>query len=204
MEGILILVRHGESEWNAKNVWTGLTNIGLTPKGREEAKKAASLIRDISLDYAFTSDLVRAQDTLKIILQELQSSPPVEHTAALNERDYGIYTGKNKAEIKAQLGDKDFLGLRRGYDYPVPEGESLKQVYARVVPYFDTTIAPLLKEGKHVLIAAHGNSLRALMKKLENISDEGIANVELATGELVVYHMSPDGAILSREKRVAS
>jgi 2,3-bisphosphoglycerate-dependent phosphoglycerate mutase len=203
MDGILALVRHGESQWNARNVWTGLTNIGLTEKGKQEAAAVAPLLSDIHLDAAFTSELIRAQDTLSIILKTSGQRVPVTHNAALNERDYGIYTGKNKMEIKAQLGEEDFLKLRRGWDYPVPEGESLKQVYARVVPYFDTTIAPLLAAGKHVLVVAHGNSLRALMKKLENVSDDAIAGVELATGELVVYKLDAQGSIISREERKA-
>ncbi len=200
--GILVLVRHGESKWNAKNVWTGLTDIGLTQKGEDEAREAARELKDIHFDQAFTSLLTRASETLRIILETLGIPHlPVTSDSALNERDYGVYTGKNKFEIKASLGDGEFLKLRRGWDYPIKEGESLKQVYGRVIPYFDSVIAPLLREGKHILVVAHGNSLRALMKKLDNVSDEQIANVELVTGEIVVYHINSEGRVIFQEKR---
>jgi len=197
MDGTLVLVRHGESEWNAKNVWTGLTDIGLTQKGRDEAAKAADAVKDISFDAAFTSPLSRAKETLKI----MRNNVPVHESAALNERDYGIYTGKNKLEIKKELGDENFLKLRRGWDYPIPQGESLKQVYARVIPYYEKEILPLLIMGKKVLVVAHGNSLRALIKYLDTVSDEDISKVELATGEIVMYTIDPSGAVNSRDKR---
>jgi 2,3-bisphosphoglycerate-dependent phosphoglycerate mutase len=201
MNGILVLVRHGESEWNAKNVWTGLTDIGLTQKGKDEAARAGVALKDISFDAAYSSPLSRARETLSLMLSAMGQSVISVESKALNERDYGIYTGKNKLEIKQQLGDVDFLKLRRGWDFPVEGGESLKEVYARVVPYYEESILPLLKNGKHVLIAAHGNSLRALIKYLENVSDEGIADIELATGEIVLYHIDFEGRVISREKR---
>lgn len=204
MEGKLVLIRHGESEWNARNVWTGLTDIPLTDKGKAEAARSATLIRDISFDLAYTSLLKRAQQSLSIILQQLGTlNVPVVRSGAFNERDYGIYTGKNKAEIQSQLGDIEFLKLRRGWDYPVTNGESLKQVYERVVPFYLSDIEPLLKVGKHILIVAHGNSLRALMKKVENIADDKIAGVELATGEVVVYTIDASGALIARDTRVS-
>lgn len=199
MEGILALVRHGESEWNAKNLWTGFMDIGLTDKGRAEARTAGEALKDFSFDVAFTSPLSRARETLTIILKNKTIS--FFESPALNERDYGIYTGKNKFEIQRELGDIEFKKLRRGWDYPIPQGESLKQVYARVVPYYEKEIRPLLKAGKHVLVSAHGNSLRALIKYLDNISDEDIANVELKTGEIVVYHITADGRVISKEIR---
>jgi 2,3-bisphosphoglycerate-dependent phosphoglycerate mutase len=202
MDGILVLVRHGESEWNAKNVWTGLTDIGLTQKGKDEAMRAGVALKDISFDAAYSSPLSRARETLSLMLSAMGQTITSVESKALNERDYGIYTGKNKLEIKQQLGDADFLSLRRGWDFPVEGGESLKEVYARVVPYYKETILPLLKNGKHVLVAAHGNSLRALIKYLENVSDEGIAEVELATGEIILYHMDSEGRVTSREKRI--
>ena len=203
MDGTLILIRHGESEWNAKNVWTGLTDIGLTQKGEDEAKAAAVLVRDISFNAAFTSRLKRANQTLDIILNELHlTGISVTKHEALNERDYGIFTGKNKLEIKAQLGEQEFLKLRRGWDYPVPEGESLKQVYARVVPFYESTISPLVMTGKKVIIVAHGNSLRALIKKLEGVSDEEISNVELRTGEVLLYGINSEGKVVSQEHRI--
>lgn len=201
--GVLVLVRHGESQWNAKNVWTGLTDIPLTQKGRDEAKAAAGLLTGIVFDAAFTSNLVRAQETLAIILEQLhESGISITRDGALNERNYGIYTGKNKLEIRSQLGEEEFLKLRRGWDYPVPQGESLKEVYARVIPYYDQAIAPLVTQGKHVLVVAHGNSLRALIKKMDDVSDADIPMVELKTGEVVVYHINGDGAVISHEKRL--
>jgi 2,3-bisphosphoglycerate-dependent phosphoglycerate mutase len=203
--GILVLVRHGESEWNAKNIWTGLTDIGLSEKGKQEAVKVADRIADIRFDAAYTSLLCRASDTLRIILDCLKT-PGVTVTAcsAFNERDYGIYTGKNKTEVKNQLGDEEYLKLRRGWDYPIQKGESLRQVYDRVTPYYEREIVPLLRDGKHVLIVAHGNSLRALIKKVKNVSDAGIANVELATGEIIMYYFDTSGAVLSEEKRAVA
>lgn len=196
MEGILVLVRHGESEWNAKNVWTGLTDIGLTQKGKDEAARAAQALLGIFFDAAFSSTLSRAKETLKIIRSELT----FVESPALNERDYGIYTGKNKLEIKNELGEEDFFLLRRGWDYPIPKGESLKQVFVRVVPYYEQEILPLLKAGKNVLVVAHGNSLRALIKHLDMISDDEIANLELKTGEIVIYSIDASGAVVSKEK----
>lgn len=205
MEGILVLVRHGESEWNAKNVWTGLTDIGLTQKGRDEAVRAGRALKDISFDAAFTSPLSRARETLTIMLTTLgQTKVPVQESPALNERDYGVYTGKNKLEIKKELGDEEFLKLRRGWDYLIAQGESLKEVYARVVPYYEESMLPFFRESKKILIVAHGNSLRALIKYLDHVSDEDIAGVELATGEIVVYKVNPEGDVISKEKRQTS
>jgi 2,3-bisphosphoglycerate-dependent phosphoglycerate mutase len=202
MEGILVLVRHGESEWNAKDIWTGWTDIGLSDKGKEEARRVAQNIRDIHFDCAFTSKLIRASDSLRIILDTLGVKDiPTTAETALNERNYGIYTGKNKLEIQAQLGEDEYLKLRRGWDYPIENGESLKQVAARVIPFYQNSIAPLLKAGKHVLVVAHGNSLRALVKSLDNISDEYIAEVELATGDILIYHINSSGNITTKETR---
>lgn len=200
MEGILILVRHGESLWNAQHLWTGLIDIGLSEKGKKESISAALQIADIHLDCAFTSNLARARETLRLILEKLgiQNLQSISNDA-LNERDYGVYTGKNKLEVHQQLGDEEFLKLRRGWDYPIPNGESLKQVYARVTPYYEDAIAPLLRTGKHVLIVAHGNSLRALIKKLDNVSDEDITNIELGTGEIMVYRIDSEGKVASKE-----
>lgn len=202
MNGILVLVRHGESQWNAKDLWTGWTDIGLTEKGKQEARRAGDKLKDIAFDAAYTSRLSRAKETLKIILDTIgQSAIPVYESEAINERNYGIYTGKNKFEIRKMIGDEAFLHIRRGWDYPIPQGESLKQIYERVAPYYEKEILPHLQSGKNILIAAHGNSLRALMKYLEHISDEDIARVELATGEVVVYHIDSVGNVLFQERR---
>ena len=196
----LVLVRHGESEWNAKGIWTGWTDIPLSEKGREEAKTAATALKDIQIDLAYTSILSRAKETLEIIKQILGLPDLVTiESPALNERDYGEYTGKNKWEIEKQIGEENFQKLRRGWYYPVENGETLKDVYERVVPYYQQEILPNLELGKHILISAHGNSLRALVKYLDNISDEDIANLEIATGEAEIYEINSSGKVISKE-----
>lgn len=197
----LILVRHGESEWNAKGLWTGLTDISLSEKGKEEARIAAQEIQDIPLDMVFTSDLKRAQETADIITHQLATNSPLIKNKALNERDYGELTGKNKWDLKKEFGDEKFTLLRRSFDYPIPGGETLKDVYNRVIPYYKAIIEPKLKAGKNVLIAAHGNSIRALIKYLDHISDENIAHLEVATGEVYVYIIDSDGTVSHKEIR---
>lgn len=197
----LILVRHGESEWNKLGLWTGWTDIGLSEKGKEEARQAGEKLKGSPIDFAYTSVLLRAKQTLDEIknVLELVSLPTTEN-AALNERNYGIYTGKDKWEIQKEVGDEQFQKIRRGWDVAIENGESLKDVYNRVTPYYESEILPKLKEGKNILISAHGNSLRALVKFLENISDEDISNLEIATGEIYIYSFSEDGSIISKEK----
>jgi 2,3-bisphosphoglycerate-dependent phosphoglycerate mutase len=197
----LVLVRHGESEWNAKGVWTGWTDIPLTEKGREEAKKAASLLSDIHFDYTYTSKLVRASETLELMKKELHLSVATIANFALNERDYGQFTGKNKWEIKKEIGDEAFQSLRRGWNSEVKGGETLKVVYDRVVPYFLSEVLPLLKKGKNVLVVAHGNSIRALVKYLESIPDEKIAEIEFKTGEIMLYEFDESGTVIHKERR---
>ena len=197
-----VLVRHGESEWNVKGVWTGWTDVDLSPKGREEAKAAGEALTDIQFDLAYTSTLKRAKNTfLEIQKTTGQLAIPTTENAALNERNYGDLTGKNKWEVKEQVGEEEFQKIRRSWDYPPPNGESLKMVYERVVPYYETEILPKLKDGKNIIIAAHGNSLRALIKHLDNITDEYIPNLELATGGIYIYQISPEGGITSKEIR---
>lgn len=197
----LVLVRHGRSEWNDKGLWTGWTNISLTDEGREEAKHTAKELGDIKFDCAFTSALDRAIETTGIILKNLNLNILVTKDKALNERSYGIYTGKNKWEVKEQVGEEEFKKIRRSWDYAVPEGESLKQVYERAVPFYEEKIKPEILEGKNVLVGASGNSLRALVKYLENIPDDKISDLEIATGEALVYEMDKDGKIISKEVR---
>lgn len=197
----LVLVRHGESIWNAQGLWTGLRDISLSEKGKEEAQAAAETVRDIHFQIAFTSVLNRAKETLNEMEQVLGISLPTIENAALNERDYGDYTGKNKWEIRKQLGEEEFLKLRRNWDYPVPNGESLKDVYGRVVPYYKDHILPEVKNGKNVLVSAHGNSLRALVKYLDNISDTEIVNLEIPTGQVLIYQIDQNGKITSKEIR---
>lgn len=195
----LVLVRHGESEWNAKGIWTGLTDVGLSEKGKEQAKLVGEKLKGFFIDFAFTSVLIRAKQTLNEIKSVLGIDIPTFEDKALNERDYGIYTGKNKWEIKRKVGEEQFQNIRRGWDVSIENGESLKDVYNRVVPYYETHILPNLKNGKNVLIVAHGNSLRALVKYLDGITDEGIKNLEILFDQVYFYEISPLGKIVSRK-----
>lgn len=199
----LILVRHGESLWNAKGVWTGLTDISLSEKGRKEARSAGNALKNFKIDVTYTSVLSRAKETLDEIVPFLISPIPlIIENKALNERDYGVLTGKNKWEIEKEVGKDKFLAIRRGWNTPIKNGETLKDVYNRVVPYFKNEILPRLKDGKNVLIAAHGNSLRALVKHLENISDKAVELLEIATGEIYIYKISNEGNIISKDTRL--
>lgn len=195
----LILVRHGESEWNLRGIWTGLTDVGLSEKGQEQAKLVGERLKGFFIDFAFTSVLIRAEQTLNEIKSVLGLDIPTFEDKALNERDYGIYAGKNKWEIKKEVGDEQFQKIRRGWDVPIENGESLKDVYNRVVPYFQTEILPKLKEGKNVLIVAHGNSLRALVKYLDNIADENIQNLEIMFHQVYFYEINSSGNAVSKK-----
>ena len=201
----LILVRHGLSEWNKLGLWTGLTDVGLIPEGKEEAKRAAESIRGIPIDVAYTSLLKRAQETLSIMLTTLgKSAMPVFEEAALNERDYGIYTGKNKWQVKEEVGEEEFKKIRRGWEYPVPGGENLKEVYERVVPFYQKDISPRLARGENVLVVASGNSLRALVKYLEHLTVEQVTNLEFGVGEVYVYDIGAHDVVLSKDIRAAN
>jgi len=198
----LVLVRHGTSEYNEKGLWAGWDDPELTEKGKEDAQVAGETLKDIHFDEAFTSDLKRHKQTLDIILDALnQHNVHVVINNALKERDYGDFTAKNKWEVKKKLGEAEFLELRRSWDYPVPNGESLKQVSEREVPYYEGTILPQLKDEKNIIIVGSGNSLRALIKYLEDIPDKEIANVEIAPGEVYVYEVNAVGEITHKEIR---
>lgn len=191
---LLVLVRHGESEWNKLNLFTGWKDPDLTEKGVTEAKAAGQNMKALgfTFDLAFTSALRRAQRTLQLILTELgQTSIPVTRDEKLNERDYGDLSGLNKDEARVKWGEQQVHIWRRSYDVPPPGGESLKDTAARVLPYFDAVIVPQLKSGKNVLVAAHGNSLRALIMQLEGMTGEQIVARELATGAPIVYRWNP-------------
>ena len=192
----LILVRHGESEWNKKDLWTGLADVSLSENGKKEARRVAFELSNLKIDIAYTSVLKRAKETLDIIKKVLNLHDlPETESKALNERDYGEFTGKNKWEIENVYGEETFKKIRRGWNYPIKAGETLKDVYNRVVPCYKQEILPKLKNGKNVLIVAHGNSLRALIKYLGSISDDDISNIELKTGEIYTYHVGRDGKV---------
>lgn len=198
----LILVRHGQSEWNLLNQFTGFTDVLLTEQGKSEAKKAAELLKDIRLHRAHTSDLKRAQETLDIILKETgHLEIPTKKHAAIKERDYGELTGMNKIEAKKKFGDDIFLQYRRSWDMAPPKGESLKDTFNRAIPYFEQEILVDLKAGHNCIVAAHGNSLRAIIKHLEQIADEDICNHEIGTGVIYLYEIDNNGQVLSKEIR---
>ena len=203
MTGTLILVRHGQSEWNLKNLFTGWRNPDLTEKGIEEARATGQALkaRGIVPDCYYTSALRRAQHTLDLMLEEMgiDNVTIVRHTA-LNERDYGDLAGLNKDDARAKWGEEQVLIWRRSYDVPPPGGESLKDTAARTLPYYDAEILPLLKAGKTVLVAAHGNSLRALVMAIEGLTPDEILKREIATGQPTVYKIGPDGKLVERVK----
>jgi 2,3-bisphosphoglycerate-dependent phosphoglycerate mutase len=195
----LILVRHGKSEWNDKGLWTGWNDIGLNEKGYAEARQAGTELKGMKIDMAFTSDLKRAQQTLSEIEKTIGQELPTTIAPEIKERNYGDLAGKNKWEMKEKYGEEQFMRWRRGWDEPIPGGESLKDVYNRTVPYFEKSILPEILKGKNVLVAAHGNSLRALVKYLEKISDTDIPKLEIGTGEVYIYTMDHEGKVTNKE-----
>ena len=196
----LVLVRHGTSEYNAKGMWTGWDNPPLNDDGVAEAKRAGIALKDIHFNYGYTSALLRAQQTLNLIKEtSKQTNLSVISNQLLNERNYGIYTKKNKWEVKAEVGEEEFQKIRRAWDYPIPQGESLEQVYNREIPYFQKEIEPKLKDGQNVIIASSGNALRAIVKYLENIPIEQIADLEFGLGEAWVYQIDQNGQVISKE-----
>ncbi len=197
----LILVRHGVTEWNKIGRWQGLTDIPLSAEGRNQANSAAETIRDIHIDSVYTSPLKRVSQTYDEICKHLGLTCPIIKHPALNERDYGVYTGKNKWEVEKELGQEEFRKLRRSFDQPIPEGETLKDVYGRVVPYFQEKILNDLMSGKNVMVVSSGNTLRALMKYLENKTDEEIADFELGFADIYVFEVDKQGKIVGKEIR---
>ena len=192
MSGTLVLVRHGQSDWNLKNLFTGWKDPDLSPQGVNEAKAAGQRLKakGLKFDLCFTSALTRAQHTLKLILGELgQTGLPETRDQALNERDYGELTGLNKDDARAKWGEEQVLIWRRSYDVPPPGGESLKDTLARSLPYYVHMIQPHVLEGKTVLVAAHGNSLRSLIMAIEGLTPEQILKRELETGVPIVYKL---------------
>ncbi len=198
MAGTLILVRHGQSEWNLKNLFTGWKNPDLTPQGIEEAKATGKKLKDAGLvpTVLFTSALRRAQHTLDLILDELgMTEVTISRSKALNERDYGDLAGLNKDDAREKWGEEQVLIWRRSYDVPPPGGESLKDTAARTLPYYEDVILPFVKDGETVLVAAHGNSLRSMVMAIEGLTPDEILKRELATGEPVVYKIGKSGKL---------
>jgi 2,3-bisphosphoglycerate-dependent phosphoglycerate mutase len=202
MSGTLVLVRHGQSDWNLKNRFTGWKNPDLTELGIVEANAGGKALADygIKFDIAFTSDLKRAQDTCKIILENVgQPSLETIRDQALNERDYGDLSGLNKDDARAKWGEEQVHIWRRSYDIPPPGGESLRDTGARVWPYYLTEILPRVLAGQKVLVAAHGNSLRSLVMVLDRLTKEQILALNLATGVPMVYKLKTDSTVASKE-----
>jgi 2,3-bisphosphoglycerate-dependent phosphoglycerate mutase len=195
----LVLVRHGQSQWNLENRFTGWVDVPLSPKGIDEAHDAGRRLKGLAFQLAFTSKLQRAQETLKIILGELrQTQVPVVEDPALNERHYGDLQGQNKAEAARKFGAEQVHIWRRSYDVAPPNGESLKDTAARTIPYFDAQILPAVKSGKNVIVAAHGNSLRSIIMDLDRLTQEQVLILELPTGTPVIYDIDATGRILSK------
>jgi 2,3-bisphosphoglycerate-dependent phosphoglycerate mutase len=202
MNRTLVLVRHGESEWNAKNLFTGWKNPDLTPLGVEEARRAGQELRrrDILFSIGFTSALLRARHTIDLIFEELgQSNVPTVRDRALNERHYGDLSGLNKDEARDKWGEEQVRLWRRSYDVAPPGGESLKDTVARVVPFYCQRILPPVLRGERVLVAAHGNSLRALAMVLDQMTPESVTTLEFATGAVVIYTLNADSTVASKD-----
>lgn len=200
--GQLVLLRHGESQWNLENRFTGWVDVPLSPKGEEEARQAGEKLKaaGIRFDMAFTSVLQRAIRTLEITLDVLgQHNIPYEKDQALNERHYGDLQGLNKAEIAKKFGDEQVHIWRRSYDVAPPGGESLKDTAVRTLPYYDAHILPVVKAGKAVLVAAHGNSLRSIVMHLDQLTKEQVSELNLGTGVPVVYELDEQGKVKGKQ-----
>lgn len=196
----LVLVRHGESQWNLENRFTGWVDVPLSPKGEQEAKTAGEKLKGIVFKKAFTSLLKRAQNTLEIILDVTgQKNLPVEKSQALNERHYGDLQGLDKAETAKKFGDEQVKIWRRSYDVAPPKGESLKDTAARTLPYFKEAILPSLKDNANIIVAAHGNSLRSIVMDLDQLTREQVLELNIPTGVPIVYEFDSGLKILSKK-----
>ena len=200
-ERLLVLVRHGQSEWNLKNLFTGWRDVDLTEVGVKEAREAGRKLKaqGLAFDVAYTSALKRAQRTLSLVLEEMGTpNLPTEKHLALNERDYGDLSGLNKDDARKKWGEEQVHIWRRSYDIAPPGGESLKDTLARTLPYYVQEILPSVLQGKRTIVAAHGNSLRALVMVLEKLSPEGILAREIATGVPIIYRLNADATVSSK------
>lgn len=206
LKNVLVLVRHGESEWNRLNMFTGWQDVDLTEEGVAEAHRAGAMLKaeGAHLDMAFTSLLKRAQNTLKIILSELgQDALPIVYDAALNERHYGDLVGLNKDEARQRWGEEQVHLWQRSYDIAPPGGESLKDTAARALPFYSKRIAPELKAGKSVIVVGHGNTLRALVMQLDRLSPEQVKELNIGTGRPLIYRLRADGSVAEKRDLAA-
>lgn len=199
---LLVLVRHGQSIWNAEDRFTGWVDVPLSAKGIEEARQAGRLLREANyrFDVAYTSVLSRAEDTLKLMLEEMGVELPVIRDAALNERMYGNLQGLNKQKMREIYGDHIVQLWRRSYDIPPPGGEALKDTAERTIPFFERCIMGDIQQGKNVLVAAHGNSNRSIVMVLDNLSKEEVLQLNLDTGVPYVYEITSDGKVQSKKE----
>jgi len=196
----LILLRHGESQWNLENRFTGWVDVPLSPKGEQEARRAGELLKDVPIDELFTSVLTRAKETARIALEVRgKGDVPTKRDQALNERHYGDLQGLNKAETAEKFGADQVHIWRRSYDVPPPNGESLKDTAARTIPYFEANILPEIKAGKNVLVAAHGNSLRSIVMFLDNMTKEQVLELNIPTGAPLLYDFDDKGKITGKK-----
>ena len=194
----LVLLRHGESQWNLENRFTGWVDVPLSPRGIQEAKDAGEKLRSFTFDRAFTSVLSRANETLRLVLEAIgQTGIPIEKDKALNERMYGELQGLNKDETAKKYGEAQVKIWRRSYDVHPPGGESLKDTAERVLPYYERTIKPHLLKGDSILVAAHGNSLRALIMELEQLSREQVLELNIPTGAPLLYELDKTGKVVN-------
>jgi 2,3-bisphosphoglycerate-dependent phosphoglycerate mutase len=200
MRGVLILARHHESEWNKIGKWQGITDTHLTSYGLEKALEMGQFLKNFKIDLAVASGLCRTKESLEKILEGAgQSQVGKIFASELNERDYGEYTGMNKWEIKEKVGEEEFKNIRRGWDHSIPGGETLKKVSERSLPYFLGKILPELNDGKNILLIGHGNNLRTIVKYIENISDEKIADVDFPFGSIMFYTLDEVGHMVEKE-----
>jgi len=201
--GKLIVVRHGESEWNKANLFTGKTDVHLTRKGFQVSEEMGTLIKDIEIHKVFTSTLTRSIETEVCMMSGSKhcTAEIIRYSDALNERDYGDFTGTNKLEQEKVLGKEEVTNLRRAWNHPIPNGETLKMVYERVVPFFQKEVLPVLRNGENVLVVSHGNTVRALVKFIEKISDTDIEKVEMPFSEVFIYEVDEDGYVQNKEIR---
>lgn len=197
-----IVARHHESEWNKIGQWTGIRDRHLTDYGFRKSTEMGQLIKDIHIDAAFASMQVRSIETLSCMLEALNlTHVPTVHASAINERDYGDYTGKNKWEMQKLVGEEQWNRIRRDWDCPIPNGETLKMVYERVVPFYLKNIVPLLNDNKNVLMVSHGNAIRSMIKYIENIPDQEAAGIEMLFGGILIYEVDHEGHMISKETR---
>lgn len=195
----LVLVRHGQSLWNLENRFTGWVDVPLTAQGREEARKAGEALSDLTFHVAYTSGLTRAQHTLQIILETNGWDIPVIRDEALNERHYGDLQGMNKDDMCAKFGEEQVKIWRRSFDVPPPNGEALKNTAERTLPFFERAIMGDIRQGKNVLVVAHGNSNRSIVMKLDNLTGDEVIALELATGVPLEYDLTPEGGVISKQ-----